>query len=282
MDVGTADPDETQDGAGQGPLLTLDGFTGPLDRLLILARARQVDLARLSLTALGDQLAVALQGAPPVTPLGQKGAWVVMVAWLVQLRSLLLLPVDAPARQAAEVEADQLRARLLNLRAMQALAGWLQQRPQLGRDVFARGRPERIGVAFPDTPSLDVIAFLWASLALFDDDPGPDTANLYRPQPFAPYAVAEARERILRRLAEMPDGGPLDRFLPDSPKMSDSICRQALRRRSGWASTFVASLELARHGDVVLGQGADFQPIHVRPASSSRCDSGSDQDSHPC
>ena len=69
-----------------------------------------------------------------------------MAAWLVQLRARLLLPADAPARQDAAAQADQLRERLVALQAMQALAGWLARRPQLGRDVFARGRPEVFGV----------------------------------------------------------------------------------------------------------------------------------------
>src|SRR5580704_4345784 len=113
--------------AGQGgPLLVLDGFAGPLERLLTLARAHQVDLAQLSLTALLAQLAAALRQAPPALPLGQKGDWVVMAAWLLQLRSRLLLPADVPAQQDAAAVADQLRGSLVDL---QALATWLERRP---------------------------------------------------------------------------------------------------------------------------------------------------------
>ena len=107
------------------PLLSLDGFTGPLERLLTLALAHQVDLTQLSLAALIDQLVAPLRHAPPATPLGEKGDWVVMVAWLVQLRSVLLLPPEAPARQDATVAADLLRARLIELQATQALASRL-------------------------------------------------------------------------------------------------------------------------------------------------------------
>jgi segregation and condensation protein A len=70
------------------------GFAGPLDHLLALARAQTIDLAAISLTALLDQLAEALRQAPASVPLGQKGDWVVMAAWLVQLRARLLLPAD--------------------------------------------------------------------------------------------------------------------------------------------------------------------------------------------
>src|SRR5271166_831440 len=79
--------------AGEGtPVLDLDGYSGPLDQLLALAR--EIDLTHLPLVAFVDQLVAALHHAPPATPLGQKGDWVVMTAWLVQLRSRLLLPAD--------------------------------------------------------------------------------------------------------------------------------------------------------------------------------------------
>ena len=265
MESSADDGSDAPDGAGDAtPRLTLDGFSGPLETLLTLARAQKVDLSRLSLTSLVDQMEAALHQAPAATPLGQKGDWVVMAAWLLQLRSLLLLPADAPARQDAASEADQLRGRLVALQEMQALAVWLERRPQLGHDVFARGQPEVLGVSIAAAPALDVIEFLWASLALFDDDAAePDTATVYRPVPLDLYAVADARDRILRRLAETPDGATLDRLLPDPDAMAEPTPRSALRRRSAWSSTFVASLELARQGDVVLGQGGDFQSIHV-------------------
>jgi segregation and condensation protein A len=254
--------DGPQAGEGGSPSLTLDGFSGPLDHLLTLARAQKIDLAEISLAALVAQLAVALRQAPPATPLGQKGDWVVMAAWLVQLRSRLLLPADAPAQQEAALEANQFRGRLVALQEMQALAGWLECRPQLGHDVFARGQPEVFGVSVEAGQAVDVIEFLWASLALFDEAAGPETA-LYRPRPFALDAVAEARDRILRRLAGMPGGGPLDQFLPDPPA-DDSEPWREWRRRSGWASTLIAGLELAKQGDVELAQEGTWTIIHLK------------------
>ena len=212
-----------------------------------------------------------LQQAPATLPLGQMGDWVVMAAWVVQLRARLLLPTDAPGQQAAAVDAEQLRDRLMTLQAMQGLAGWLERRPQLGHDVFARGQPEVFGVSADAGPAIDVIAFLWASLALFDDDAAVlETNAIYRPAPFDLYPVAEARERILRVLGTMPEGASLETLLPDVEGTvvlaSRPASHIALRRRSGWSSTFVASLELAKQGAVVLEQGGDFQPIHVAQA----------------
>ena len=196
-------------GEGGAPLLTLDGFSGPLDHLLALGRAQTIDLAAVSLTALLDQLTTALCQAPSSLPLGQKGDWVVMAAWLVQLRTRLLLPAEARAQQDATAEAGQLRDRLVGLQEIKGLAGWLERRPQLGRDVFARGRPpsraqspEVFGVLVETAKAVDVVEFLWASLALFDDEAVPVTTTLYRPHPLDLYDVAEARTRIRQRLAE--------------------------------------------------------------------------------
>jgi segregation and condensation protein A len=188
---------------------------------------------------------------------------VVMAAWLLQLRSRLLLPADAPALRAAAAEADQLRERLIALQAMQALAGWLERQPQLGHDVFARGRPEVFGASADTETAPDVVAFLWASLALFDDTTDPEPATVYRPVHLDLYVVAEARDRIMRLLRETPGSVPFERLLPEAPKHTDSEARRELLRRSAWSSTFTASLELVKQGDVVVEQGGDFQPIRI-------------------
>jgi segregation and condensation protein A len=252
-------------GAGEGdsPHLALDGFAGPLARLLALARAQQIDLTQLSLAALLDQLAAALQAAGQATTLGQKGDWLVMAAWLVLLRSRLLLPAETTGQQEAARAARQLRDRLLALQAAQGLAAWLDGRPQLGHDVFARSLPELLGTAVEPAHQVDVIEFLWASLALFDDDPAPDTASVYRPLLTKLHDIAAARERILRVLAAAPDGAPLDRLLPAPPETAETDSQRALRRRSAWASTLVAGLELVRQGEAVMQQGEDFQSIQV-------------------
>jgi segregation and condensation protein A len=244
----------------RSPRLTLTGFSGPLERLLILARARQIDLGRVVVADLVDQLATALRQAAPAIPIGQQADWVVMTAWLLLLRSQLLLPADSPMQQAAEREAGQLRTLLAALRDMQVLADWLGRRPQLGRDVFARGRPELPGTPFERVHQVDVVAFLWASQALFDDEMRPDSAP-YSP-PMKLHAVDEARKRILRRLAAAPEGASLDRLLPEPP---EGTTQPMLLRRSAWASTLLGGLELVKQGEVVMQQAEDFQAIHVAP-----------------
>lgn len=129
---------------------------------------------------------------------------------------------------------------------MQALARWLDDRPQLGRDVFTRDCPEGFVAAIGVAPVADVVAFLWASLALFDDaSDAVDTAAIYRPRRWDWYSIPEARARILRLLAETLAGERFERFLPDMPA-ADADGRQVSLRRAAWGSTFIASLELAK------------------------------------
>jgi segregation and condensation protein A len=184
---------------------------------------------------------------------------------VVQLRARLLLPADPATLHDAAAEAGKFRERLVALQQTQALVGWLERRPQLGHDVFPRGQPEVFGVSIEAAEAVDVIEFLWASLALFDDDAGqPDTTSVYRPPlRFELYAVAAAHKRILQRLAEKPEGGPLDCFLPKPSDQAQSEPRRALRQRSAWSSTFVASLELAKQGEAALQQEKGFTAIYV-------------------
>jgi segregation and condensation protein A len=261
----------TDDGEGEGgrtPLLALDGYHGSLEGLLTLARSRRIDLSKIPLLDLVDQLVMAVRDASPATPMGQRGDWVVMAAWLVQLRSLLLLPEDTPARQAARNEAGRFRDRLSGLAEIQALAAWLDDRPHLGRDVFVRGQPpDGFGTAFEAEPEIDVIEFLWASMALFDDgSPGPDVSERYRPRWRDLYSIPEARARILRRLAETPDGLPLEQLLPEESVAAGIPAGPVLKQRAAWTSTLIASLELAKEGDVALAQGDIFTTIHVSAA----------------
>ena len=227
----------TDDGEGEGrtPRIAFDGFDGSLARLLTLARARRIDLSKIPVLDLADQLAAAMRDAAPATPLAQKGDWVVMAAWLLQLRSLLLLPADNLTRKAASEEAERFRDRLSGLAEIQALAAWLDRRPRLGRDVFDRG------------------------------EPGPDVSETYRPPWRELYSIAAARARILTLLAETPGGRSLEALLPDEPAADGMPVDPGLRKRGAWASTFIAGLELAKQGEVVLTQKTIFTAIHVTP-----------------
>ena len=122
-------------------LLHLEGFEGPLDLLLDLARAQKVDLVRISITALVDQYLAVIDGARRIR-LELAADWLVMAAWLTWLKSRLLLPKGTEAAEEGEAAAEVLAARLRDLQAMRAASLWLGARPQLGIEVHPRGAPE--------------------------------------------------------------------------------------------------------------------------------------------
>jgi segregation and condensation protein A len=181
--------------------------------------------------------------------------------------ALLLLPEGAVARRVAGDEADLFRKRLSGLAEIQALAAWLDRRPHLGHDVFTRGQPpEGFGPLIETGPEIDVIEFLWASMALFDDGtPGPDTSEVYRPRRLELYSIAAARARILKR----PDGLPMELLLPQDAGAA-GVPAEPARRRAAWTSTFIAGLELAKQGDVAMAQEGALTAIHVSPTPTEQ------------
>ena len=255
------------------PMLHLDGFDGPMDLLLDLAERQRIDWGRMSILALAEQFVAALEQLADRVPIERRADWLVMATRLVLLRSRLLFPESPVAAEAAQRDAATELQRIDDLAEVRAAAAWLGERPVLGQDVFARGAPDRLGVYVEPEDEVDVIAFLWASLALFEVDAEQlETVAVYRPSWTDLYSVADARDHILRILGEGGDGQALGHFLPEQLAAADAVDpREAsLRLYSGWATTFSASLELAKLGDIALAQAGAFASVHVsRPTAES-------------
>jgi segregation and condensation protein A len=254
------------------PVLHLDGFDGPMDLLLDLAERQRIDLGRMSVLALAEQFVAALEQLRHRVAIERRADWLVMATRLVLLRSRLLFPESPGAAEAAQRDAATELRRIDDLAEVRAAAAWFGALPVLGEDVFARGAPDRLGVYLEAEDEVDVIAFLWASLSLFEDDAEQlDTAARYRPTWTVLYSVAEARNRILRTLGEGGDGETLGHFLPEQPATADAGAppEMSLRLSSAWATTFSAGLELAKQGDVALAQRDSFKAVHVsRPTKA--------------
>jgi segregation and condensation protein A len=232
-------------------VLRLDGFEGPLDLLLDLARGQKVDLARISILALVEQYLAVIEGARRVR-LELAADWLVMAAWLTWLKSRLLVP--SPEADEAEEAADVLAGRLVELQAMRVAAGWLNARPTLGQDVFARGVPEDLTVTDRSKLALDVGGLMRAYLSALRRGAG---ARPYRPPTVSLWSVQQALTRLASLVGSLPDWSTLDEYLPDR-------VGTPLERRGALASTLLAGLEMARGGAVRLRQEAAFGPIHVR------------------
>ena len=249
------------------PMLHLEGFDGPMDLLLDLAERQRIDWGRMSILALTEQFIAALEQLADRVPIERRADWLVMATRLVLLRSRLLFAENPMAAEVAQRDAAADLRRIDDLAEVRAAAAWLGERPVLGQDVFARGAPDRLGVYVEAEDEADVIAFLWASLGLFEDETEQlDTVARYRPTWTDLYSVAEARDRIMRIVGEGGDGESLGHFLPEHLSVAETgePPEASLRIYSAWASTFSASLELAKLGDVALAQADAFASVHVR------------------
>ena len=241
-------------------LLDLEGFEGPIDLLLTLARDQKVDLTRISILALAEQYLVFIAAAQRVS-LELAADYLVMAAWLAYLKSRLLLPDDEDneeqpsGAQMAEALAFQLR----RLESMQEASERLFARPLLGRDTFLRGAPEGVEVITEAVfePSLYELLKAYGQI----QSRGTDTTLHIAAQEL--YSVEQAVERLRRLLGAIPDWQSLVTFLPEGLK-------GGIVKRSALASTFVATLELVRQGQAEVRQEGAFRPIYVRPRRSEQ------------
>lgn len=265
--------------ASAAPVLAVDGFEGPLDWLVDMARAHKIDLARLSIAALNDAFAASMQAAlarrdgGPMQ-LARWATWLVMAATLTQLRSQLLLPADTPAAKLALSQAEALREQLVLRTQVAAATDWLERREQLGQDVFARGRPE---LAASSGRVGDITELLRACLAMLRVPE--ELAAAYQPRPLPFWSMADATARMLRLLPELTGRTGLAAFLP---VVTSGAPDRELRCKAAVASTLIASLELARDGTLALDQDASWMAIEVQRRDPVEAGQGStDNDPEP-
>ncbi|WP_428378117.1 segregation and condensation protein A [Lichenicoccus sp.] len=249
-------------------MLVLDGFEGPLDLLLELARAQKVDLARISILTLVEQyLAVVEPGGATGRGVRLELAadWLVMAAWLAWLKSRLLLPREDAAAAEGEAAAELLQARLAELAHVGRAAAWLSRRDQLGHEVFRRGAAEELTEIDRSGLVLELPTLLGAYMAAMRRTA---KRRVYRPRPLAFWTVQDALARLRMLLGgDLPSWCALESMLPDFMRHADPGRAEALReRRAAMAGMLIAGLELARSGALELRQEQAFSTILLRRA----------------
>jgi len=233
--------------------LSLDGWEGPLDLLLSLARAQKVDLAQISILQLVDQYIAYLNEARALK-LEIAADYLVMAAWLAYLKSCLLLPKDPEADPSPEEIALRLQMRLQRLEAMREAGARLLGRDRLGRDVFQRGAPE--GLRLVRKSAWRASAFeLFAAYGTVKARTSPPMHVIHAR---SVMTLEEAIERVSRMLGMAIEWTAIEAFLPDTD--------DPLLRRSALASSFLAALELARRGRLELDQDEPFSPLLLKVA----------------
>jgi segregation and condensation protein A len=242
--------------------VNVDGFEGPLDLLLTLARTQKVDLRKISILKLAEQYLAFVIEAKRLR-LELAADYLVMAAWLAYLKSRLLLP---PPHDDGGPTGDELAAHLAfqleRLEAMRRVAAQLMGRDQLGRDVFARGMSETVTVKRQTEWSASLSDLLRGYARV-------KTRDEYRPLQVdrsAIFSMNQALERLKGLIGVAIEWGQLASFLPEGWALEPA------KRRSAIASTFAASLELAKTGQIEIRQEATFAPIYLRAPQPAGAD----------
>ncbi|MCC7276095.1 MAG: segregation/condensation protein A [Alphaproteobacteria bacterium] len=239
--------------AGDALVVDLEGFEGPIDVLLSLARDQKVDLTHISILALADQYLAFVQSARALR-LELAAEYLVMAAWLAYLKSRLLLPEPEEDEEPTGQDlAEALAFQLLRLEAMQKAGATLMARAQLGRDVFARGAPEGVRNVTRGVYELS----LYELLKAYSEHRQRVDAAVLHIDPVDLYSMDDALKRLSTLVGRTPGWQTLASFLPEG-------LRPGIIARSALAAMFAASLEMARDGRIVLRQEQMFGPIHVR------------------
>jgi len=240
--------------AAEALIVDVDGFEGPLDMLLTLARTQKVDLRKISVLHLAEQYLAFVETAKSLR-IELAADYLVMAAWLAFLKSRLLLPPDpTDDGPSAEDLAAHLAFQLERLEAMRGVAARLMGRDQKGRDFFVRGLPEgveRVRRVQYTATLLDLMQ-AYARIRTKDD---------FRPYALdreAVYTMEEALERMRGLIGYAGDWIDLSSWLPEGWQADPA------RRRSATAAHFAASLELVKQGQLELRQAETFAPIQIR------------------
>jgi segregation and condensation protein A len=233
--------------------LDLDGWEGPLDLLLTLARSQKVDLAKISILALVEQYLAFIADARKLR-LEIAADYLVMAAWLAYLKSCLLLPKEAGADPSSEELAMRLQLRLQRLHAMREAGARLVGRDRVGRDVFLKSAPEGLKVVRRSAWQADLYDLI-SAYGIVRARTQPSVHFIAR-RPV--MTLDEAIQRLERMIGARVAWTALEAFLPET--------QDPEFRRSALASSFVATLELARLGKVALQQEGNFSILYVRAA----------------
>lgn len=244
-------------------LLNLNGFEGPIDVLLEMARNQKVDLREISILQLARQYLDFIERAKDLR-LDLAAEYLVMAAWLAYLKSRLLIPreKDETGQPSGEAMAEALAFQLRRLESMRKAVDMLSARPQLGVNRFGFGQPAGLKTSFNATYK----DTLYDLLKAYGDIRRRAEAANYELPVFNIMTMEEAVDRMTKMLGNLPKSGPfsvwttLQSFLPE--RITDPLLM-----RSSLASTLTAGLELAKQGKVEIRQDGLFRPIYLRTAN---------------
>ena len=239
-------------------VLDVDGFAGPIDVLLTLAREQKVDLTQISILELADQYLVWVAKLRQAN-LELAADYLVMAAWLAYLKSLLLLPTSTDDEEpTGEEMAAALQFQLLRLESMQQAGEKLLARDQLGQDFFPRGNPEKFGYNLNGAFEASIYDLLKA----YGEHTHRSNVRILRIELSDLYSTDDGLKWLTKMLGSMPDWTSLLQFLPAEIK-GDLVSRSMV------ASALSAALQLTKQGELKIRQTETFGTVYVRAVQNA-------------
>jgi segregation and condensation protein A len=238
--------------------LNIDNYEGPLELLLDLAKSQKVDLMKISIAQLADQYIAFIDKVKKNLEIAAD--FLVMASWLAYLKSRLLLPEDDDDEFSASKMAEKLKLQLRKLEFIRLLSDQLMNKKQIGVDIFLRGIKE--GIKTKNTPKYSVSLYeLIKSYADFKRRKNFSSINITK---MPTYTMEEAIKRITSMFSKLKDWVDISELIPQSFKIKKKL------RKSGYAGSFVAGLELVREGKVLIKQAELFDKIFLKAKNEQK------------
>ena len=232
--------------------LNIDNYEGPLDLLLDLAKTQKVDLMQISIVQLADQYISFVERIKKNLDIAAD--FLVMASWLAYLKSRLLLPEDFDDDFSATKMAEKLKLQLRKLEMIRLLSDQLMTKKQMGVDIFFRGIKE--GIKKKNTPKYSLSLYeLIKSYADFKKRQNFSTIEIKR---LKTYTMEEAIKKITSMFEKLKDWCDIMDLIPQTFKIKKKL------RRTGYAGSFVAGLELVKEGDLLIKQKKLFDKIYLK------------------
>ena len=232
--------------------LNIDNYEGPLDLLLDLAKTQKVDLMQISIVQLADQYISFVERIKKNLDIAAD--FLVMASWLAYLKSRLLLPEDFDDDFSATKMAEKLKLQLRKLEMIRLLSDQLMTKKQMGVDIFFRGIKE--GIKKKNTPKYSLSLYeLIKSYADFKKRQNFSTIEIKK---LKTYTMEEAIKKITSMFEKLKDWCDIMDLIPQTFKIKKKL------RRTGYAGSFVAGLELVKEGDLLIKQKKLFDKIYLK------------------
>ena len=237
--------------------IQLNGYEGPIDLLLDLARKQKVNLSDISILELAEQYIDFINNYKK-EHLEIAADYLVMAAWLTYLKSRLLLPKEEKVDEHTSEDLEKaLIFQLQRLQAMQDTSKKLYLRPLISRDVFYGGSNEGVNIKYNISYTASLFDLLRNYSSLLNKENTISTLTINSSELFSVDQAIERMKAMFGSITEWTN------FMNLIPKFGIN----SIVNKSSVTSNFVASLELAKNGLIEVKQNETFGNIFVRSKS---------------